>query len=163
MISWNASVSLMGTSLYCDEMTGRTAYRHRPAMIQISMINHKMKRSAGCMLLSYREWLNLAKDYLRPGPWFNMKMTSYQYRKSYCRDKTVVRSSYLHNGISYALFIESAPRNGWHRLSGDQSHGLVGSSLTCKIQDTAYSQYRGWNSIPLTHWALGDLNEILVK
>ena len=36
-----------------------------------------------------------------PGPWFNIKMTSYQYRKSHCGDKTVVRSSYLHNGISY--------------------------------------------------------------
>ena len=37
----------------------------------------------------------------RPGPWFNIKMSSYQYRKSRCGDKTVVRSTYLHNGISY--------------------------------------------------------------
>ena len=36
-----------------------------------------------------------------PGPWFKIKMSSYQYRKSHCGDKTVVRSSYLHNGISY--------------------------------------------------------------
>ena len=36
-----------------------------------------------------------------PGPWFNIKMWSYLYRKSHCGDKTVVRSSYLHNGISY--------------------------------------------------------------
>ena len=36
-----------------------------------------------------------------PGPRFNIKMTSYQYRKSHWGDKTVVRSSYLHNGISY--------------------------------------------------------------
>ena len=35
------------------------------------------------------------------GPRFNIKMLSYQYRKSHCGDKTVVRSSYLHNGISY--------------------------------------------------------------
>ena len=28
-------------------------------------------------------------------------MSSYQYRNSHCGDKTVVRSSYLHNGISY--------------------------------------------------------------
>ena len=28
-------------------------------------------------------------------------MSSFQYRKSHCGDKTVVRSSYLHNGISY--------------------------------------------------------------
>ena len=33
--------------------------------------------------------------------WFNTKMSSYQYRKSHCGDKTVVRSSYLHNGIFY--------------------------------------------------------------
>ena len=37
----------------------------------------------------------------RSGPRFNIKMPSYQYRKSHCGDKTVVRSSYLHNGISY--------------------------------------------------------------
>ena len=36
-----------------------------------------------------------------PGPRFNIKMSSYQYRKSHCGDKTVVRSSYLHNGNSY--------------------------------------------------------------
>ena len=38
---------------------------------------------------------------LHPGAWFNIKMLSYQYRKSHCGDKTVVRSSYLHNVISY--------------------------------------------------------------
>ena len=32
---------------------------------------------------------------------FNIKMSSYQYRKSHGGDKTVVRPSYLHNGISY--------------------------------------------------------------
>ena len=32
---------------------------------------------------------------------FNIKMSSYQYRRSHCVDKMVVRSSYLHNGISY--------------------------------------------------------------
>ena len=36
-----------------------------------------------------------------PGPWFNIKMLSYQYRKSHCGDKTVVSLSYIHNGISY--------------------------------------------------------------
>ena len=36
-----------------------------------------------------------------PGPWFNKKMSSYQYRKSHCGDKTILRPSYLHNGISY--------------------------------------------------------------
>ena len=37
-----------------------------------------------------------------PGGWFNIKMTSYRYRKSHCGDKTILRPSYLHNGISYA-------------------------------------------------------------
>ena len=37
-----------------------------------------------------------------PRPRFNIKMLSYQYRKFNCGDKTVVRSSYFHNGISYA-------------------------------------------------------------
>ena len=36
-------------------------------------------------------------------PWdlIQYKMTSYQYKKSRCGDKTVIRPSYLHNGISY--------------------------------------------------------------
>ena len=38
--------------------------------------------------------------FLIPGPWFNIKISS-QCRKSHCGDKTVVRSSYLHNGNSY--------------------------------------------------------------
>ena len=41
------------------------------------------------------------------GPRFNIKMSSYRYRKSHCGDKTVVRSSYLHNGISYTGKITS--------------------------------------------------------
>ena len=36
-----------------------------------------------------------------PGPRFNIKITSHQYRKSHCGDKTILRPSYLHNGISY--------------------------------------------------------------
>ena len=37
----------------------------------------------------------------KSGPWFNIKMSSYQHRKSNCGDKTILRPSYLHNGISY--------------------------------------------------------------
>ena len=36
-----------------------------------------------------------------PGPRFNIRISSYQYRKSHCGDKMVVGSSYLHNGISF--------------------------------------------------------------
>ena len=38
-----------------------------------------------------------------PGLRFNIKMPSYQYRKSHCGNKTILRPSYLHNGISYTL------------------------------------------------------------
>ena len=31
----------------------------------------------------------------------NINMSSYQYRKSHCGDKTILQPSYLHNGISY--------------------------------------------------------------
>ena len=34
------------------------------------------------------------------GPWFNIKMPSYKYRKCHCGDKTIIRPSYLHNRIS---------------------------------------------------------------
>ena len=40
-------------------------------------------------------------DFCGPGPRFNIKMSSYRYRKSHCGDKTFLRPSYLHNGISY--------------------------------------------------------------
>ena len=37
------------------------------------------------------------------GSWFNIKMPSqsHQYRKSHCWDKTILRLTYLHHGISY--------------------------------------------------------------
>ena len=44
-------------------------------------------------------WYQLAAR--ESGPWFNIKMLSYQYRKSHCGVKTILRPSYLHNGISY--------------------------------------------------------------
>ena len=44
---------------------------------------------------------------VEPGWWFNIKISSYQYRKSQCGDKTILWPSYLHNGISYR----------WHWIS----------------------------------------------
>ena len=41
------------------------------------------------------------KSHEIPGPWFNIKITSYLYRISHCGDKTILRPSYLHNGIPY--------------------------------------------------------------
>ena len=46
-------------------------------------------------------WLPMPWFLVPPGLWFNIKMSSYQYTKSHCGDKTILRPSYLHNGISY--------------------------------------------------------------
>ena len=56
---------------------------------------------------------------IRTGPWFNIKTSSYQFRKSYCGDKTVVGSSYLHNGISYTGTMSSLY---W-----------IGAQVSCKV------------------------------
>ena len=45
------------------------------------------------------QWMYSFK-YRYSGPWFNIKMPSYQYRKSHCGDKMILWPSYLHNGIS---------------------------------------------------------------
>ena len=43
---------------------------------------------------AYQPWVSF------PRGWINIKMSSYQYRKSHCGDETMWRPSYLHNGIS---------------------------------------------------------------
>ena len=43
-----------------------------------------------------------SQTYTEPGGWFNIKTPSDQYRKFYGGDKTILRPSFLHNGISYA-------------------------------------------------------------
>ena len=63
-----------------------------PLLLGWQVINtHSIYYSAQAQILTKTE----------PGPRFNIKMTSYQYRKSHCGDKTIWRPSYLHNGISY--------------------------------------------------------------
>ena len=54
-----------------------------------------------CISYCWNAGLQQRNGLVTTGPRFNIKMTSYRYRKSHCGDKTVVRSSYLHNGISY--------------------------------------------------------------
>ena len=46
-------------------------------------------------------------------------MISYQYRKSHCGDKTILRPSYLHNGISYTAKMTSLY---WIRVQTATSH-----------------------------------------
>ena len=73
----------------CLPETSGTLWIHRGALT-----NQRCSLATGCGIKSKSNWIP-------SGPWFNIKMSSYQYRKSHCGDKMVIRSSYLHNGISY--------------------------------------------------------------
>ena len=46
------------------------------------------------------------------GVWLNVKMPSYQYRKSHYGNKTILRPSYFHNGFSYTSKMAS-----WYWIS----------------------------------------------
>ena len=67
------------------------------------LIMYKCVKFCEINIHSFNQCLLIIREvqWQSPGPRFNIKMTSYRYRKSHCGDKTVVRSSYLHNGISY--------------------------------------------------------------
>ena len=76
---------------------------------------------------------------LCPGGWFNIKMPSYQYRKSHCGDKTILRPSYLHNGISYTGKITSLY---WIRVQASRLRTLPsGPSSPLQYQVT---KIKGW-------------------
>ena len=54
-----------------------------------------------CSMIIFAELELRSRSRLWTGPRFNIKITSYQYRKSHCGDKTILRPSYLNTGISY--------------------------------------------------------------
>ena len=81
--------------------------------------------------------------------WFNIKMSSYQYRKSHCGDKTLLRPSYLHNGISYtgkmtsSYWIRALDPDAWdacHKPSG--SDALM--SGTQQLSSLHYVTWWSW-------------------
>ena len=73
----------------CDQMIPQDAQR---AKLKV-LVKSNLKRQSVIIITG--------KHHTRTGPSFNIKMSSYQYRESRCGDKTVVRSSNLHNGIFY--------------------------------------------------------------
>ena len=74
-------------------------------VVTVVLLNENIKFNYTVEILLHGWFLYTADSmlwwYQEPGLRFNIKMSSYRYRKSHCGDKTVVRSSYLHNGISY--------------------------------------------------------------
>ena len=76
-------------------------FTYLPWLISLWWNNYENNLARGAGVVVERGTSRPRHHHLAPGPWFNIKMSSYQYRKSHCGDKTVVRSSYLHDGISY--------------------------------------------------------------
>ena len=99
------------TGHLCEEFTGRGKFPvHRPVTRSFDVF-FDLCLNKGFSKQSWGWWFetqsrpswrhcNILKT---PGPWFNIKMSSYQCRKSHGGDKAVGRSSYLHNGISYTV------------------------------------------------------------
>ena len=64
------------------------------ALFKVSMrsVIHERTGQERCLLYTVSSIMCALWD---PGPQFNIKMSSYQFRKSHCEDETVVRSSCL--------------------------------------------------------------------
>ena len=92
------------------------------------------------------------KWYWPPGVWFNIKMSYYQYRKSHCGDKTILRPD---NGIPYTSKMTSLY---WIRAQATlRSKGSInvntriwGASLYFTSLQNAFLWYFSvdWNNIP---------------
>ena len=95
------------------------------------MTSKSIWKPCNAWLWNNQESKNLWTTHQRsqPWPWFNIKMLSYQYRKSHCGDKTILRPSYIHHGTSYTgkTFLYWIGAQGPHLLTYLLSlgHGLV--------------------------------------
>ena len=90
----------------------------------------------------------------KPGGRINIKMSSYQYRKSHCGDKTILRPSYLHKNlrpaaVPMAVAYEPVQKHkvtpgipGWLNKSLVHSH----ISAMCHMM-TVYILWNKWPSI----------------
>ena len=101
------------------------------------------------------------------GPRFNIKMTSYQYRKSHCGDKTILRPSYLHNGISYtgkttSLYWIRAQiiqlTHEWQLIYQSLSIS-IGRVVLCKVTAALPQVSRGVQVVPLAQNMLIEKNQ----
>ena len=93
----------------------------------------------------------------RAGPWFNIKVTSCQYRQSHCGDKTILRPSYLHNGISYTGEKTSLY---WIKAQVSMKSGLLNGLLLTPLNPLhsfVQNVVALSAAIPLTRLAQGEL------
>ena len=72
---------------------------------------------------------------------YNVKMVSYQYRKSHCGDKTIIRSSYLHYGVSYHALIRQY-------LYVETSLWLLQLAFNCQVSKCFFFSYSFCSMFP---------------
>ena len=107
---------------------------------------------------------------LRPGGWINIKMSSYQYRKSHCGDKTILRPSYLHNGISYTGKMTSLYWFSPLNTASYQNIGLhlFNNSHTCPTVHISHPSYQStcvaWHmECCMDGWVITYFSNIMLK
>ena len=150
--------------------------RLRPCCVQLVRPGPSYREARQCLATlsqpKQQPYTNRCK--VTTGGWFNIKATSYQYRKSHCGDKTILRPSYLHNVFSYTGKMSSIYRTralvlNWLAVqmeaTSQRQHGkaewspilqmsqlLMSSSPNCKPsrknEDCARKRYR-WLSARL--------------
>ena len=82
-------------------------FKYKDGISRYVNCHYKVQISWGCLIClimwtGFLYWSDGVVMFRRhPGPWFHIKMSFYQYRKPHCGDKTILRPSYPHNGISY--------------------------------------------------------------
>ena len=92
-----------------------------------------------------------------PGPWFNIKMTSYQYRKSHCGDKTISQPSHLHYGISYTGKTTSLY---WIRAHPGCQHN--GTNISTKWENIGlYIPCKNWTIFQVRSWGIERLWQLI--
>ena len=78
----------------------------------------------------------------RPGPRFNIKMPSYQYMKSHCGDKTILRPSHHYNGISYTGKMISSYWIGAQKIVPVEWFGEIRENRTNAFKWRVYGSVR---------------------
>ena len=76
----------------------------------------------GHSLHSVSQHLYLNLMFWQRGGWFKITMASHQYKKSHRGDKTILRPSYLHNGIAFTSKMTSLY---WIRTQYYSAHTMV--------------------------------------
>ena len=128
-----------------------------------------VRRNAYCMTTYFPPDIDMWHASWHAGSWLNIKMPSSRYRNSHCRDKTILRPSYLYNGfpilVRLQLHIEPGPLSlrRWHDLRivwrKDAWKYIIEWIYHYPSCLGIYSQYVGYFCVYICHTGL--LNAVL--